>query len=256
MKITPQDIHNQEFKRSLRGYDMDEVDAFLQQIADELEVLTSENAELKDRVKELTLRMGEFEKKDELLEKTLLAAQQATEQMKEASRKEAEATSTAAKAEAVKIIERARLELITTDRKVQDMKRYHYEFIIEYKALLDRHYRLLSEMVDAAKAEREERTPAAVNEMKTAGKEPEAGVAGGRTADRAKPLLEEPGAPGSEVITVEIENLGGGDKNKAPATGGPRVEVIGKPDGSFDAERAADEVSRRFGGEEEGEPIV
>jgi DivIVA domain-containing protein len=29
MKITPQDISTQEFKRSLRGYDMDEVDAFL-----------------------------------------------------------------------------------------------------------------------------------------------------------------------------------------------------------------------------------
>ena len=37
MKITPQDIHKQEFKTGMRGYDKDEVDAFLQMIAEQFE---------------------------------------------------------------------------------------------------------------------------------------------------------------------------------------------------------------------------
>ena len=264
MKITPRDIHNQEFKRSLRGYDMDEVDAFLQQIADELETVVSENGRLKDQVKELRLRMGEYEKKDELLEKTLVAAQQVTEQMKEASRKEVDAASKAARAEAAKIIEEARTELTETGQQVRDMKRYHYDFIIQYKALLDRHYRLLGEMVNEAKAERG-KGPAASAEREVEAKKPESppatraaavpANAPGVTAEDKPPIIEEPEAAAADLITVEIEDLGGKGSDTASTSGGPKVEVIGEPDGSFNAEKAADEVFRRQGGDEEGEPI-
>jgi cell division initiation protein len=264
MKITPRDIHNQEFKRSLRGYDMDEVDAFLQQIADELETLISDNGRLKDQVKELTLRLEEYKKKDELLEKTLLAAQQATDQMKEASRKEVEAASTAARAEAAKIIEDARAELMSTGQRVRDMKRYHYDFIIQYKALLDRHYRLLSEMVSEAKAERE-KGPVAPPDEKVAveelerlpvAEEPTITVSNAVVpGEEELPVHETPETAGDNLITVEIENLEGDVRGDATSVGGPEVEVIGEPDGSFDAEKAADEVFRRLGGEDEGEPI-
>lgn len=255
MKITPQDIHNQEFKRSLRGYDMDEVDAFLQQIADELETVVSENGRLKDQVKELRLRMDEYEKKDELLEKTLVAAQQATEQMKEASRKEVEAASKAARAEAAKILEDARTELTETGQRLRDMKRYHYDFIIQYKALLDRHYRLLAEMVSEAKAERGKGPAAAEGDAGAKELESPPAAAPGEAAEDEPPIMKEPEAADGDLITVEIENLGGKGSDTASTSGGPEVEIIGEPDGSFDAERAADEVFRRLGGDEEGEPI-
>lgn len=254
MKITPQDIHNQEFKRSLRGYDMDEVDAFLQQIADELETVVSENGYLKDQVKELNLRMVEYEKKDELLEKTLVAAQQATEQMKETSRREVEAASKAAQAEAAKILEEARVELTETGQRVRDIKRYHYDFIIQYKALLDRHYRLLAEMVNEAKVDREKAPTAA--EMPAKKTKPAVPVgAAGETPEAEKLTMEKPGEAAGDLITVEVEDLGGVKSDTTSASGGPEVEIIGEPDGSFDAERAADEVFRRLGGDEESEPI-
>lgn len=258
MKITPRDIHNQEFKRSLRGYDMDEVDSFLQQIADELETLLSDNAQLKDEIKELKLRMEEYKNKDELLEKTLLAAQQATEQMKEASRKEVDAASKAAKADAAKIIEDARVELTETSQRIRDLKRYRYDFIIQYKALLDRHYHLLAEMASEAKAERE-RGVAASTERELGVKASEAP----KTSEVGLDLRseEEPHAPETSdpedggLITVEVENLETDISVGEASAGGPNVEVIGEPNGSFDAERAANEVFRRLGGEDEGEPI-
>jgi len=37
MRLTPLDIHQKEFNRSLRGFDEREVDAFLDQVADEIE---------------------------------------------------------------------------------------------------------------------------------------------------------------------------------------------------------------------------
>ena len=48
--ITPQDIHAQEFKTAFRGYDKDEVDAFLQAVADSYQAILAENISLKDKI--------------------------------------------------------------------------------------------------------------------------------------------------------------------------------------------------------------
>ena len=48
--LTPVDIHNQEFKRSFRGYDMEEIDDFLDQVVNDYEKLYRENDQLKKEV--------------------------------------------------------------------------------------------------------------------------------------------------------------------------------------------------------------
>ncbi|MFD1423563.1 DivIVA domain-containing protein [Laceyella tengchongensis] len=53
MPLTPYDIHNKEFKRSFRGYDVDEVNEFLDQIIKDFELLTREKLELEQQVEEL-----------------------------------------------------------------------------------------------------------------------------------------------------------------------------------------------------------
>lgn len=53
MPLTPYDIHNKEFKRSFRGYDVDEVNDFLDQIIKDFELLTREKLELEQQVEDL-----------------------------------------------------------------------------------------------------------------------------------------------------------------------------------------------------------
>src|SRR5207247_1918674 len=48
MKITPHDVQQQEFKSRLRGYDCEEVEAFLRTVSDAMEDLVKENAALKE----------------------------------------------------------------------------------------------------------------------------------------------------------------------------------------------------------------
>ena len=50
MKVTPLDIRRKEFKRAMRGYADEEVDVFLDDVADEFERLFQENIELQDRI--------------------------------------------------------------------------------------------------------------------------------------------------------------------------------------------------------------
>lgn len=53
MPLTPYDIHDKEFKRSFRGYDVDEVNDFLDQIIKEFELLIREKQQLEQQVEEL-----------------------------------------------------------------------------------------------------------------------------------------------------------------------------------------------------------
>jgi cell division initiation protein len=152
MKITPQDIHNQEFKRSLRGYDLDEVDAFLQQVADDLETLIQENQGLKDRAKDLEGKLTEYRRKDEMLEKTLVTAQRMTEDMKDVARRESEVAAAHAKAEAQKIVAEAHKQLVRFSAQIDEMKRYRDAFIINFKAFLDSQYRFLADFARSGSA--------------------------------------------------------------------------------------------------------
>ena len=73
MKVTPLDIRRKEFKRSMRGYSDEEVDVFLDDVADEFERLFQENIELGDRVQRLEEQIaGHLQIKD-ALEKTLIS---------------------------------------------------------------------------------------------------------------------------------------------------------------------------------------
>ena len=53
MRITPLDIYQQEFKRVLRGLDPDEVEDFLERVADDYEQVLRENATLKKQIESL-----------------------------------------------------------------------------------------------------------------------------------------------------------------------------------------------------------
>ena len=46
MAITASDIHNQSFSIDRKGYDVDEVDVFLEHVADEIDILNDTIAQL------------------------------------------------------------------------------------------------------------------------------------------------------------------------------------------------------------------
>jgi len=57
LRITPLDIYQQEFKRVLRGLDPDEVEDFLERVADDYEQVLRENASLKKQIESLELQL-------------------------------------------------------------------------------------------------------------------------------------------------------------------------------------------------------
>lgn len=129
---------------------MDEVDAFLSQVADELEGHIQENLQLKDRIKVFEERVAEYQRLDERLKETLVTAQEMKEEIAKASQHKVEAAAAHARAEAQSIVADAHKKLVRIQAQVDDLRRYRDSFIIRYKAFLDQQYRFLA---DYAKSE-------------------------------------------------------------------------------------------------------
>ncbi len=89
MRLSPLDIKKQEFTRTLRGYDQDEVQAFLDMLAGQWEALLAEQRRTEVQVGELKAKMEHYEKVEEALQETLLIARESSQQALENARQEA-----------------------------------------------------------------------------------------------------------------------------------------------------------------------
>ena len=108
MKLTPTDIKTQEFNKSRKGYDADEVKAFLEKIAEEVEDLMNENETLLDETEELKRSLDEYKKTEKDLQTTLLKAQESSTKAIEAAKNQTGMMLKEAELKAARIIEKAK----------------------------------------------------------------------------------------------------------------------------------------------------
>ena len=88
--LTPLDIENKKFPKSIKGYNVDDVDDFLDQLTVEYEKLYKENAELKSQMETLNKDLEHFRSVEHTLQNTLVMAQKAADQMIEEAKISAE----------------------------------------------------------------------------------------------------------------------------------------------------------------------
>jgi cell division initiation protein len=111
MKLTPLDVKRQEFKRAIRGYDIVEVDTFMDMIAVELEEALRAQKDLRDRATELEVQLKDYRTIEKTLQQTLLQAQETTGKTYETARRESELIVREAEQKAAKIVEQAQSDL-------------------------------------------------------------------------------------------------------------------------------------------------
>ena len=89
-KLTIVDIQHKEFKKSLQGYDRNEVNEFLDEIIEALEDEAQGRAALEGEIGDLRERLSHFKAMEESLQSTLLLAQRTADEVKAAAHKEAD----------------------------------------------------------------------------------------------------------------------------------------------------------------------
>jgi cell division initiation protein len=145
MKITPLDIQQQQFKgKMLGGLNPEDVDAFLQSVASEMEGLIRENNDLKELQARHNREMAEMAEKEKDLRETMLAAQRITEEMKANAQKEASLVVSEAELRAERIVMDAERQLGELKARIEEVRRQKIQFEISLKALLDSYARQLS----------------------------------------------------------------------------------------------------------------
>ena len=87
MKISPMDIQRQVFGKRFRGFDVDEVRAFLAVVAEEVAALQREKDQVDQQLRHLEQIVSEHRERETILKNTLLTAQKASEDIRESARK-------------------------------------------------------------------------------------------------------------------------------------------------------------------------
>jgi cell division initiation protein len=100
MPIRPIDVRRKEFKSSFRGYDQNEVDDFLDAVADEFERNYTENQRMREEVSSLRDRLQQFEDLEGSIRDALVHAEQASNDLRRAAAQEAEGIKQSAQREA------------------------------------------------------------------------------------------------------------------------------------------------------------
>jgi cell division initiation protein len=153
MKVTAFDIQNKQFKVKFRGFDIFEVDAFLEEMAETFELLQTENKKLREEIKRLEQENKNYKEREEALKDTLINSQKIVEQMKENASKSADIVIAEAETKAEKILNNAHNRLSQLNSDISELKRQRLQIEIQIRSILDSHYNLL----EAGKTEREER---------------------------------------------------------------------------------------------------
>ncbi|MBA4372896.1 MAG: hypothetical protein C0402_08525 [Thermodesulfovibrio sp.] len=143
MRITPLDIQQKNFPIKFRGFDVEEVYAFLEVIREEMEELLRENANLKENVQRSDNHIKEYKDMEATLRETLVTAQQMVEDYKSNARKEAELLIKEAELKADSLIKDAQEKVIKIHEDIVDLKGVRRHFKEELKRLIENHMRML-----------------------------------------------------------------------------------------------------------------
>ena len=88
--LTPLDIENVRFQKALKGYNVDEVDDFLDQLSADYEKLYKENLEYKEKIEETRRELEHYKTVEQTLQNTLILAQSAADDVKKVAEQKAE----------------------------------------------------------------------------------------------------------------------------------------------------------------------
>jgi cell division initiation protein len=122
MRLTPLDIQRQNFQKSFRGFDRDEVMEFLNLIAAEMEQLRSDNERMEEEVRRQSSLLAEHHEREQILKNTLVAAQRTSEEIKENAKKQSQMLLKEAEMVADRLIEAAQSKAHDIEKDILELR--------------------------------------------------------------------------------------------------------------------------------------
>lgn len=150
MRISPVNIKRQEFSKSFRGLDPEEVQAFLEKVSEDFESLIAENEALKKTIEENNAQLAEYRRIEKNLQETLLKAQENSAKSIESTRKQASLMLKESEIKAQQIIDKAKESANEIRNSIISLREERDAIIAKLKAIVNTQSSLLEMKVERA----------------------------------------------------------------------------------------------------------
>ena len=150
MKLSPLLIKKQEFTKSFRGFDPEEVQAFLDKIASDVDSLIQENESLQEEIESLNQQVAEFQSIEKDLQSTLIKAQESSTKAIESSKKQTNLIIKEAEIKASQILENAKQEANNIRNAVVSLREERDLIVAKLKSIINSQAHLLESKVKEA----------------------------------------------------------------------------------------------------------
>ena len=154
-RMTPLEIQKHEFSRRWKGLDAVEVQTFLTDVAEDMEVLARVNADLETRLRSLEQENDEHRERERILKQTLVSAQQASEDIRNAARREAELVVREAHDSSEKLTHHALQRSAEIEKAIHELKIQRANFRLQ----LQKSVELFQQVLDFDREEDEKDRP-------------------------------------------------------------------------------------------------
>ena len=231
MSIRPIDVRRKEFKSGFRGYDANQVDDFLDVVADEFERTYAENRRLSEELTVLKGRLEQFEELEGAIREALVHAQQVARDLRRNANKEAELVVREAKERAHRILADSSARVERVQESYEVLRKAKQDFSNDFRHLL-RTYADVMEHADVASAKEIE---ASLREHL----DTESIAAAREAAETQRTLAAGPGVEGAEPAQETGELVAGAGVGADDATRSMGAESSGPTDDASAESRPA-----------------
>ena len=216
MDISPNDIRNYEFSTQMRGYSKDDVDSFLDNVADAMETVKQENLKLSMEVDSLKTQLSGLRQFEDTIKSAAIDARRNADMTMANAKEEADQVLSEARAEAERLVESKEQELKDIEGCVSKAGVIKKSYLSQLRSLIASHLEIVEnlsqeksmhaedgiEVTDSSEMQREQ--------METVGTEP---------SDQEPDVTEEANAA-DKIVSATPETEEGsphepGDKDEA-----------------------------------------
>ena len=136
----------EKFSTSLRGYNKEEVNKFVNDVVTEVESMLNKMKQKDKEISELTKSLEKYDNLELVLNKTILMAEDSSNQMKKLAKEEADNLINDAKKNASRIVNEALMQAEKTELESIRLKRNIITFKKKLKVLLEQQIDLADEI--------------------------------------------------------------------------------------------------------------
>jgi len=174
MTLMPEDIQSKQFHVRFRGFDVEEVDGFLEQVAENFMMLLEENKTLKAKIEAMTQELEVFRQDESSFKNAILSAQKVADEMKKKSRSDVNRMLMQANADVAQLRDEANREIAALEARVDQLKGMQAKIMADLRNVLNGYLDQLDDSaLEAPEARPQEAAAPAVKTAPPAARRPD-----------------------------------------------------------------------------------